>query len=887
MNYSPSPELSTLTAKHLYYQYVETLSDRQSLFNFQNATIRYFIPSLDGPVPAAQKRRPLSTEDIQVGLNFLDQVSLDTLRHAPDLVLKTAEKLGSSTVQKERVRRSLSNFIDWAVQHDYLAPLDNPIPEGICHHISVGLYAALPLKRASARQICQAYLAQATDTSEATTNTQNAIVRFFIPGCGGPRPLHKPAREFEVQAALSYLETVPLEYLDAAVTIATAVMQALHISQTQQTRMRRTLQDLLRWARRWHYLPQPHSVTPWGTPTAFPICPSDPAKTQTLKDYYERYSQHLQSAHLTAGLDLWQSALVHYFIPACGGPAPVHERLTQADVQAAIDYLDTLRLPYLMNAQTLLNLELERLQLTPAQQTEIRMHLHGWVDWICHQLGITYSSDNAAPEPVFNTFRTPGSARPRQKPGAQMQAKRCCDYALCAKKFPNDYINPKLQQQLQDYQQWRLDNNVNPGGYVVEAEQILQVLGWLHRYENVALEDLCFEQFITKSPLTIQAANYDDYLEYLRQKDMVIQRARTVADEDLARVERYLKFVGGHPASQSRRIFIALAIGKFLYRKDRNQDDFPSDRNIPILRRLLDLQSTKKEEATQALPTVAFSETSVTWAEVIQAMKHQRQRADQTITHVRTDTTQGFTSCQRPNTGLANDLQRFLSIIFCILVPSRSRTFYELRIGETFKEGILTQQRFRSVENLKHQGLWETSHQEVKFYFHHTPKDFKTGKSMAPTMRQSEGWWVELPNVPFGSLTLYDYIRRWLDWGRTVRGEVEHDFFFRRCFSTEPMRASDWNSRIKTIIRGRTEVPVPPRNLRKIFATQFAGLSESSAVLLQHSEDMENLHYDMRDTVQKIAPVMTANLQFIQEVLSEVSPADAAQSTGNDASDAD
>ncbi|MDX2231506.1 MAG: hypothetical protein NW220_17855 [Leptolyngbyaceae cyanobacterium bins.349] len=337
MNYSPSLGVpSTLTPKQIFSQYVASLSDQKVILDLQNAVVRYFIPSVDGPVPTAQKGRPLSAEDISTALDFLDIVSLEALSNAPDLALSTLEKLGISTMQKERVRRSLRDLIDWALAHGYLNPPETPIPEGICHTIKVGRYAALPLRRASVRQICEEYLAHSSDSSQNTTDTWNAIVRFFVPGCGGPIPLHKPAREFEVQAALTYLETVPLEYFDEALSITTQVMDALQISQTQQTRMRRTLKELLQWARKWRYLPQPYTVTPWGQPcgtgTSLPSIPSDPTQAQTLKDYYDRYYQQLESNNQKPTLDLWQAAVIRYFVPACGGPCPSGKTVTHAEV---------------------------------------------------------------------------------------------------------------------------------------------------------------------------------------------------------------------------------------------------------------------------------------------------------------------------------------------------------------------------------------------------------------------------------------------------------------------------------------------------------------------------------------------------------------------------
>ena len=52
-----------------------------------------------------------------------------------------------------------------------------------------------------------------------------------------------------------------------------------------------------------------------------------------------------------------------------------------------------------------------------------------------------------------------------------------------------------------------------------------------------------------------------------------------------------------------------------------------------------------------------------------------------------------------------------------------------------------------------------------------------------------------------------------------------------------------------------------------MFTSHFPKYKESGALLLQHSEQTHVTDYDMRQTVEKIKPVMDANTKFISSVL--------------------
>ncbi|WP_392476914.1 hypothetical protein [Nostoc sp. C110] len=867
-----------LNPQEICVEYLATLEEKQTINDTKNALIRYFIPSVGGPPVSAAKRRPVTPEDAEIAFEFLKQISLEQLANAPDWALKTLEEHDTSPAQKERVRRDLRNLVDWAREKEHLPPPHNPIPKGICDRIELGRFEKLNLKPATALDIYHRYLKQLQDR-ETINDTSNGMIRYFVPATGGPLPFHKPALNTEVEAALKHLERVPLEYLNEAHLIVISVLQALDMSETQRTRICSTLRDMVHWAREQGYLPDPHSIAPWGgeyTPTALPSSVMEilevKEKEQTADDIYSSYCQHLQANNRKPNISSLQSIIIRYLIPACGGIVPPGRRASHEEIQATMNYLNQISLEQLYNAVELVELQFEKLGIEGSKRYTPLSRVKSWIDWADEQGYFNKIRQSQKPQPVFNTFYKNGVQRQKKKPGIELHQKRCPIHALCAKQFPDDYINPYLQQQIQTYKAWRLSKDVRPGAIKTEEEQILQLLGWLHRFESISLDELSFERIIAKSKLVVLVDDYKDYMDYLLGEKKFIQAARQQAEIDMQRVHRYIDFVGKHPESQKKRVSLIIAMGKFLYKDVIGTEDFPEGRDIPIIRRLLNLQVDVAKKGKTIPQSVSYHKTSTPWDKAVMTMEEQRRRAEQAFISIKCPgRKKGYYDKQRPNTALANELQRFLSIAFTILIPSRSRTFYDLRIGETFKEGILTDTDFLSVAEMKNKGIWNTQKDSIKFYIHHNAEDYKSGKSMAPVLINHDGWWAELPNIEFDdNKCLYDYIRRWLTWGRAIHGPVNHNYFFRHAFSSRPIKGGAWADRIKTMFENWAGTPVPPSNVRKMFASQFSEKKEAAALLLQHSEKMHITNYDMRHSINKMQPVMAANQQFIKDTLEDV-----------------
>jgi len=678
-NYQDSND-TTVDSLDVCSQYLASLQKDQDINATKNALFRYFIPGVDGPKPSAGKHKPISHEETQAAFEFLKTVPLNVLANSPDLAKKLLDELKSSPTQRERVRINLKSLVDWARGRGYISPPKSPIPEGVCASIKLGLFKGLNLKPANAREILEKYLEQ-VDDRDTKLDTINAVVRFFVPGCGGPIIYHKPALCYEIAAGLIYLETIHLECLIEARKIATVVLKALGNSGCHGTRIRNALRYLIEWARAEQYLPQPNSIAPWGG-KCLPRevlnvkIETEIAEQKTSFEAYHEYRQYLEQNDRATDINPFQTAVVRYFVPSCGGAVPTHAKATAKDTQSALDYLKTIPLDHLSNGIDSIEVEFDRLDMPALKRRPILSRLRGWLKWFTEQNSKFKVDEGQELQPVFNTFYTNGIKRKYKRPGMVLHQSRSPDHTLCAKKFPDDYINVHLQKQLDAYIKWRHKNDVTPGSTKTEKGQILQLLGWLHRYEGVALSELCFEKMITRSKLVFLASDYETYPEYLMKKEVGIQAAREQADKNIERVERYLEFAAKTVRSELRRLFIVLSLAKFLYKDLRGSDDFPEDRDIPILRRLLHMRSDYKKKGGTTKQTVSYHKTSTSWEQAVMVMKKARYRAELTNIDVRKRSRKGYTTYQRSDTALAKDLQRFLSIAFCILIPSRSRTFY-------------------------------------------------------------------------------------------------------------------------------------------------------------------------------------------------------------------
>jgi hypothetical protein len=413
--------------------------------------------------------------------------------------------------------------------------------------------------------------------------------------------------------------------------------------------------------------------------------------------------------------------------------------------------------------------------------------------------------------------------------------------------YPNDYINDCLSNDLRLFQAFRKENHACTRGTIIrDMKVIYQILGWLHRYKNVPLEDLRLTSIIQFMELNIKRSRFKtdagefNFQAYHSRKAMTRQDAVDLANDNRDLVKEYLKFVGGHSNSQALIIHTCVAIAKFVFREQVGTDDYIDDSDLAIVRRLNQLSDTLNKKAKTEPPTVIHSAKSVPWVEVIDVLQVLRLRADLLTSKNRKP---------RNKAAVNNDLQAFLSLAFMTLIPTdRSRTYYELEIGRTFVHGLLQDNKLTPVDKLKDktQAMW---------YIHLMPDDYKTG-------RIYKEYWGIMPNVEFeDGKKLYEYIDKWITEGRDCNGNCNHNLFFRQTKTYKVLNAGDWCRRIKTIFESQTGVPVTPKEIRKMYITHLNNSGATNAELKgaayaqHHSQKMQESVYNSQKILDRIAPV--------------------------------
>jgi hypothetical protein len=861
----------------IYLEYRNTLSDKATAFLLQNSVFRQLIPALGGPAPETEhSRQPIPEHSIDKGIKFLETLPPETLVKAPDLLTDWLNKKNMCSSQLIKLRLSLRLFLDWARSKNYVPQFENPMPQA---DLVLRDFSRFSLKPSTALSIWRDYLKEA-DLDRVSCNTlQNALIRYLVPAIGG-KPLEykkRKATQEEIEQGIKIIEAMPLKLFDKALEIADKSMKSLDLSFAQRMRSRRVITGMLDWARDKSYLPplldKGRNLTPWKSAQA--------QANRTIynpRKIFEAYFEHLEEYDRIDASRRIKSVILRTFIPALKGPEVQGKKANSDDLERGLRFLEKVPLTQLWDIYH----EKISIKGSAAEQSINRHIFREMLDWACSEGYLEYPEPEYKEKVQFNFFHaSPGQAK--QPPQLQQKKKNQCeDFTLGTWDFKNsrikpladvNYINPELENELIEYYNWRLSNGGSEGGLKSEMNQVIQSLGWLHRYKHISLETLSLKEFIWKFELILPVSKDTDMDEHYKAENKMLRIAQQKGDANKVLIEEYLKFRRGTPASKQKYIAVSIAVAKFVYRDTLYTDQFTTKESIPILRRLLALQVQAKTERANTPNSRSFYERSVSWEQAILLVEHRRIAANKTITHSKTKRLKsGYCRNARPESSLADDLQKFLSLAFSVLIfPSRSRSYYELEIGRTFQEGAFINLIFYPVSELKGNPLWDG---KTQYYLFHDIKDSKIGKSQPEHIKQ-HGWWTEIPDCPFldGS-TLYTYIRRWLQWGRNVGGKPKHNFFFFSIYANKrPLGGSDWRSRIVYMFQSRYGVRVCPQVLRQMFVTYLneqnapPEVMKGEACALEHSQKISQNGYNMMSTINTMKPLMDFHQACIRTVL--------------------
>ena len=598
-------------------------------------------------------------------------------------------------------------------------------------------------------------------------------------------------------------------------------------------------------------------------------------KTGTIFDAYSDF----QASNTKVNKSTLRSVIHRFLAEHWGGEAPKGAKATNEEVFELIDSLKKLPATLLIDSMDILEKEFATKSIAKENSKSYKSAYKVFLEWAeannyCEQV----KEQNLKPsvqQQIFTRHKK-GSGTKQKRNYHNRSSKQ--PFALTSKDgnsqqliYADDYVNSALANELKLFERFRSENhNCSFRTIQKDISIIYRILGWLHRYKDIPLEDLSLDLIIKFIKLNVFYSHFRDekgeinYQDYVNRKAMVRQEAVELANENRKLIEEYLDFIGGHPNTKVIVIGLCIAVAKFIFRGEIGTDEYINDTDLPIVRRLNQLSNIFSKKAKSTLPSVAHADKSISWQETFNILEVLRKRIHCLKTEYvyipKQTNKQRICKKLRSKNAIINDLQIFLSLAFMVLIPTdRARTYYELEIGKTFVYGIYKDGKFTPVEKLQDKtvAIW---------YIHLMPDDYKTGKIY-------KEYWGIMPNIQFDhNHNLYSYIDKWINEGRQYGGKCNHDYFFRQIKRYKALTTVDWNVRIKAIFVQETGIPVTPKELRKMYITHLNNKGatntelKGAAYAMHHSQKMQEGVYNSQTIMDRVQPIQEFNERMFKEV---------------------
>ncbi len=578
---------------------------------------------------------------------------------------------------------------------------------------------------------------------------------------------------------------------------------------------------------------------------------------------FDAYIEYLQQ-NLSSNVDkMLNTVFMRFLIPAWGGKPPVGVRATNKDLNSALDFIKSKPISLLDNADSLLENSLSKQEISLSNRRVYRSILKGFLDWL------KISKQISEPENILEKQENITDVGFGFKKGKGFYSSPNCSYHGLKRKEPyallshkEDYLNKVLVKELTDFENFRKKEGCSKGTIGLDLRNVKAMLGWLHRFKNIPLEELSLTKIIHPSVLLDHnfSGTDENWDKYITSTYKLKQKANVVAKNNSALIQEYLIFFSSHPKTESITLSTFISVSNYIFQDYIGTEEYKTNDSLPIIQQLRILKNATLKRAKITPDVVPYSSKSVPWDKALEVLDKLRAEANLTeYRYLRKRATRQIRTQSRRKTGIADSLQNFLIVAFLLVIPPlRPRVYYELEIGTTLVRGLFKNGIFISKDKL-------SASEESFWYIHLLPQQYKTGKVY-------KEYWKDVPNIKFpdGSF-LYGYIEQWLDEYRDLEGLCEHQYFFRRSRLNTQFDHIHWRDRICNIFDRFTGVPVAPKEFRKMYVTflKDSGVTEAqleaAATAMQHSRRMQSTIYDQQTQIEKITPIN----EFIKKTFQE------------------
>jgi hypothetical protein len=516
-------------------------------------------------------------------------------------------------------------------------------------------------------------------------------------------------------------------------------------------------------------------------------------KPESLYDAWQLYSNYLESTNPKI-LAVAKTALFRYTLPGYGLPI-------EAQKLDAWSFMKKVPIHLFVDALNVQQKVFDFLNTNKHLQQTNRHRLKQMLDWCSSQdwwvLATHTESRQYAPR-RRNQLGNAHKVRLVNRKGGKPYRLKIDEISLSLQAELDELW--KFQTSIQV--RYRQDNKVRKPTAEKTRMVLLLVLGWLHREQNVALEELSFKQL---DDIDV-AYNYTAWL----------------------REERHAS-----PKTELQALVALLNAAKFLHYKESNQklckQLTKTYVDIPIINELRELVRLTNERVKESSIVADESQKWLDWPEFLACVDYLKK--DCAIY-----TSDGQLRTERT---IARSYERYLiAALLAYMPPDRQRTLRELEVGKTLVRGTVKNDIFCP----KADGQW---------YIKLGSEDYKTGKAYKEQT-------LEVPE------NIYPELEAWLNQWRAVL-KPTHNFVFCQLNGKPYTRESLYHLfrhaiyRASVVLFGEGKA-LNPHLVRDMAVTYFirVGASEHQmdalAIGMKHSRRTQREIYDRRTKQEKVAP---------------------------------
>lgn len=579
-------------------------------------------------------------------------------------------------------------------------------------------------------------------------------------------------------------------------------------------------------------------------------------RPKTILDLFQVHETRMLKLGKPAEVKNMQTVLLRFTVPGWSGPTPKNpKRSTKKDVEAGMDFLGQLPIEKLREG----NIAQERVFNTTftiaKQRNNARYYLKKLIvlaeveGWLKEELV-------KAPELI--QLKLAGGKKVLPVPKLTNRDKKP-KYTLGSQ--PEDFINPRLQQQIDGWEKWYLSRKLGKRTWQNDLVFLKQFFGWFVRYElasewqglhgdertakfRIILDSFCFETMIPFIPLPKRSsfATRSEYLEAREDaKDIRIEEA----EQAIKLIKRFLNFYSENYNTREFLIEVAMSVTRYVYNDhidESNLETIP-----PILLKLKSLRKAGSRDGKNAPRVVSIDKKFIDYEEVLRVVVKLKQLTDQTERAKFRSKTKLHTEPRAP-VSVAWACSRFLIIaLLSLLPPDRQQLIRDLEIGKSFAKGCFGRGDIFIPEcEMDDPGQAGWCINLTHYKTHATYGDCK----------------ITLPNYPFGDgTTLYDYLDLWLNHYRPIL-EPKGNWLFVRHKKGDQWQGTDLCAMIVKVFNRYAGKPVNPHMLRHIFNTFLEeknvpkDVKTASRKLMKQSDKIAETVYNHAITDRVVAPAI-------------------------------